>query len=114
MEEKKLRNHSQAFEFTNKVGNSKSPTIIGPRIVFFQTINKVGPFTDKRRMKMKMNQWFLAVFVCLLCLVVVVRLPEEAPGTGHPVKYIDADDLHELAVANKKHRFSRGKKPVKK
>ena len=104
MEMKKLPKDSQAVENTRKVGNTKRPAIILSEIVHFKTINKVGPFTDIGRKKMKKSQVFLVLLVCLL---VAVRLPEEAPGTGHPVKYIEADDLHERAVANKKHRFGK-------
>ena len=53
---------------------------------------------------MKMVQVFLAL---LMCLVVAGRLPEETPGGGTPVKFIEADELHERAVANKKIRLGK-------
>ena len=53
---------------------------------------------------MKTFQVFL---VLLVCLVVAARLPEETPGVGTPVKFLEADELHERAVANKKRRFGK-------
>ncbi|HSA32143.1 MAG TPA: hypothetical protein P5077_00290 [bacterium] len=59
-------------------------------------------------------RWYLAVLACLLCLVVAGRLPEETPGIGTPVKFFDADDIHESATGNKDIRFSGKKKGKKK
>ncbi len=62
---------------------------------------------------MKKSQVFL---VLLVCLIVAVRLPEGVAVFERPVRPPEMDELefHERAVANKKHRFSRGKKPGQK
>ncbi|HSA34277.1 MAG TPA: hypothetical protein P5077_11170 [bacterium] len=53
-------------------------------------------------------EWFHVVPALVLCLVVAVRLPEEMPGEGGtPVKFIEADDLHDRAVTNKKRRLGK-------
>ena len=79
----------------------------------FKKINKVGPFTDIGRMKMKMSQVFL---VLLVCLIVAVRLPEGVTVFERPVRPPEMDELefHDRATGNKKIRFSQGKNPGQK